>query len=571
MSRLLKSQDSLMKCLGFVLLLGFISLGAIGGCNNGNGNDNDNLNGDLNGDRTITFINNCSETIWVGSQNLDISNTGWELIGSSEGCTSNADCQKGLTTTATCNNGNCQQVISVPATCISCRVWARTGCDFKSDGLCNNTESQFNCCATGGCTVSGGGWGLQCASGAQAPNTVVEFTLQQPPMNDFYDVSLIGGMNVPAEIKPAGSTAAPPTNFDQDYWCGNPGGVGQKTADLDCTDSTWSLLSDSENKCNNYPELRVVNPTLVMSSSDCMTTAQFTSIAGVGNVCTCSDSNDGNCNNGDICGVGNNQIVGEQVCGKFAGCTTPDALCGLYLPMTNHPNLGDELVSCDTILSGTPSCNTDSDCPQLVGIIFADQSTCESNCPTGTECVQTSEDPKFGCQMKCENNLCQSGACSSDSDCLTLSNGMATGTFMLCDTSSGMCASTIASLYSTSGINGQSCYTPSDSFNNKKFNAATTFCAGCPTDCANPPCTPWPIPSGMNCTTTADGAGSSCGTAPCTNPDWEQGAQPITSAFKQACPAAYSFPFDDPTSTFQCTGSTNTIGYDITFCPADGG
>jgi len=565
-----------MKCLGFVLLFGFISLGVIGGCNNGN------LNGDLgltSGDRNITFINNCSETIWVGSQNLDTSSTGWELIGSSEGCTSDADCQKGLTTTATCNNGNCQQVVSVPATCISCRAWARTGCDFKSDGLCNNTGSKFNCCATGGCTVSGGGWGLQCASGAQAPNTVVEFTLQQPPNNDFYDVSLIGGMNVPAEIKPAGSTAALPTKFDKDYWCGNPGGVGQNTHDLDCTDSTWSLLSDSENKCNDYPELRVVNPTLVTSSSDCMSTAQFTSIAGVGNVCTCSDSNDGNCNNGDICGVGNNQIVGEQVCGKFAGCTTPDALCGLYLPMTNHPNLGDELVSCDTILSGTPSCNTDSDCPQLVGIIFADQSTCESNCPTGTECIKTSGDRKFGCQMKCDNNLCQSGACSSDSDCLKLSNGMATGTFMLCDTSSGMCASTIASLYSTSGINGQSCYTAFDSFKNKKFNAATTFCGGCPTDCKSPPCTPWPIPSGKNCTTTAEGAGSSCagGTKkqqqPCTNRDWEQHAQPISSAFKQACPAAYSFPFDDPTSTFQCTdtGSTNTLGYDITFCPTDGG
>ena len=34
MSRLIKSRDYLMKCLGFVLLFGFISLGAIGGCNN---------------------------------------------------------------------------------------------------------------------------------------------------------------------------------------------------------------------------------------------------------------------------------------------------------------------------------------------------------------------------------------------------------------------------------------------------------------------------------------------------------------------------------------------------------
>jgi len=31
---LLKPRGYLMKCLGFVLLLGFISLGAIGGCHN---------------------------------------------------------------------------------------------------------------------------------------------------------------------------------------------------------------------------------------------------------------------------------------------------------------------------------------------------------------------------------------------------------------------------------------------------------------------------------------------------------------------------------------------------------
>ena len=34
MSRLIKSRDYLIKSLGFVLLFGFISLGAIGGCNN---------------------------------------------------------------------------------------------------------------------------------------------------------------------------------------------------------------------------------------------------------------------------------------------------------------------------------------------------------------------------------------------------------------------------------------------------------------------------------------------------------------------------------------------------------
>jgi len=40
MSRLLMSRDYLMKCLGFVLLFGFISLGAIGGCSNNSGEQN---------------------------------------------------------------------------------------------------------------------------------------------------------------------------------------------------------------------------------------------------------------------------------------------------------------------------------------------------------------------------------------------------------------------------------------------------------------------------------------------------------------------------------------------------
>lgn len=38
--------------------------------------------------------------------------------------------------------------------------------------------------------------------------------------------------------------------------------------------------------------------------------------------------------------------------------------------------------------------------------------------------------------------------------------------------------------------------------------------------------------------------------------------------FKDACPTAYSFPYDDPTSTFTCRGTgEQNVGYDITFCP----
>lgn len=44
MNRVIKSQHYLMKCLGFIMLFGFISLGAIGGCNNNNGNNGNNGN-----------------------------------------------------------------------------------------------------------------------------------------------------------------------------------------------------------------------------------------------------------------------------------------------------------------------------------------------------------------------------------------------------------------------------------------------------------------------------------------------------------------------------------------------
>lgn len=37
-----------------------------------------------------------------------------------------------------------------------------------------------------------------------------------------------------------------------------------------------------------------------------------------------------------------------------------------------------------------------------------------------------------------------------------------------------------------------------------------------------------------------------------------------SKAFKAACPQAYSYAFDDPTSTFTCKGAN----YDITFCPS---
>jgi hypothetical protein len=104
-----------------------------------------------------------------------------------------------------------------------------------------------------------------------------------------------------------------------------------------------------------------------------------------------------------------------------------------------------------------------------------------------------------------------------------------------------------ANLYGCNGANAGSCYST---------NADST-CCGCPD---------WviggqtlDIPAGFACHGT--------------NASWTLVAEPWAAFLKNACPTAYSFPFDDATSTFTCatpgtSGSTpNGAGYAITFCP----
>nr|BAJ96714.1 predicted protein [Hordeum vulgare subsp. vulgare] len=119
---------------------------------------------------TFTVINKCQYTVWAaavpagGGQKLDAGQT-WS--------------------------------INVPAGTTSGRVWARTGCSF--DGAGNGR------CQTGDC-----GGKLRCTQYGQAPNTLAEFGLNKYMGQDFFDISLIDGYNVPMSFVPApGSTGCP--------------------------------------------------------------------------------------------------------------------------------------------------------------------------------------------------------------------------------------------------------------------------------------------------------------------------------------------------------------------------
>lgn len=41
---------------------------------------------------------------------------------------------------------------------------------------------------------------------------------------------------------------------------------------------------------------------------------------------------------------------------------------------------------------------------------------------------------------------------------------------------------------------------------------------------------------------------------------------PFSLAFKAACPDAYSYAYDDQTSTFTCTSAKAPQGYEVLFC-----
>ncbi|XP_028768023.1 thaumatin-like protein 1 isoform X1 [Neltuma alba] len=122
---------------------------------------------------TFTFVNRCHHTVWpgilanAGSGSLDT--TGFELP---------KDTSRSF----------------LAPTGWSGRFWGRTGCNFDGSGKC----------VTGDC----GSGQLECnGAGASPPVTLAEFTLSSSTGGqDFYDVSLVDGYNVPMIVEGTGGS-----------------------------------------------------------------------------------------------------------------------------------------------------------------------------------------------------------------------------------------------------------------------------------------------------------------------------------------------------------------------------
>ncbi|CAN8230763.1 unnamed protein product [Cochlearia groenlandica] len=131
---------------------------------------------------TITIVNRCSFTVWPGilanSGSGDIGTTGFELL-----------------------SGGSRSFQAPPSW--SGRFWARTGCNF-------DPSTNQGTCLTGDC----GSNQVECnGAGAKPPATLAEFTIGSGPddptrKQDFYDVSLVDGYNVPMVVEPSGDTGS---------------------------------------------------------------------------------------------------------------------------------------------------------------------------------------------------------------------------------------------------------------------------------------------------------------------------------------------------------------------------
>ncbi|XP_023550470.1 thaumatin-like protein [Cucurbita pepo subsp. pepo] len=116
--------------------------------------------------RVFTVINNCKETIWPAITPGDgFNGGGFEL-------------KRG------------QSIVFKAPVGWSGRIWGRTGCNFDRNG---NGQ-----CQTGACGTS-----LKCKASGKTPASLAEFTLQA---QDFYDVSLVDGFNLPVVITPINGT-----------------------------------------------------------------------------------------------------------------------------------------------------------------------------------------------------------------------------------------------------------------------------------------------------------------------------------------------------------------------------
>jgi len=474
-------------------------------------------------------------------------------------CTTNSDCQSYW-----CNAGFCSSAVAWGG-----NLWPRTGCSGSGGNLICETG---DCKGKADCDYNSG----------QPPDALAEFTLQQTPAQDFYDVSQVNGVNVGVKIAPVtGTFQAQPPVFE----CvpGTKCGTGTCTANGNCPCSTNSDCPYVTQSCP------ASGPTkgFCTASNQCGfctsdTSCTDFSMGGGQGYCSCSPKDPcpspftcvaGRCSGQPYeCGMPGNAgtqsvtlkwpNVATELCRWNAKATCPSELQDLV------PLRPSKSCQRDTDCLGVGGICSDNVCQKFVGCYSPNKACGASTPPPGLETLGCNDDAPFLCSTRAqcpvgidgkETMTCNSGRCecSINSDCPA--NFQCNNAAHTCEPSSSAPTGwdTWSSLYGCVGTSfyGRSGYTPG-------------------------------LTPGMVCGCPAWSDTSSNGTATCKahNFNWESAragntgpdtgskytTQGYAAIFKASCPTAYAYAFDDKTSTYNCAGAPKTPGpsYDITFCPA---
>ena len=174
------------------------------------------------------------------------------------------------------------------------RLFARKGCDANGQN-----------CQSANCTTNTQNGNCLVGTGGNPPATSAEFTFQNRALSatntDFYDVTMIDGVNMAVSIQPDPNTAVLDPNLP--YQCTSPGATQQTGFLKPCN---WKINVPSANiTLFRQSSLPVgVAPTLCSSDSDC--------------------------SNGQVCGLALNAKVGQKfanACGPLQGYWSASQIC----------------------------------------------------------------------------------------------------------------------------------------------------------------------------------------------------------------------------------------------------
>ena len=287
--------------------------------------------------RTIQAVNMSTQDVWLGmaggtlkcSKDSDCDSNKCDKTAKVCACSKSASCGKYMSCGSNPKycywntpKGSGSRLKKLGGTAILCipnskkyvqwsgNLFARTGCDGNGRN-----------CATGNCSNKAN---KPCKTGVGGtpPATLAEFTLNNKKISDkardFYDISIINGVNIAMEMAPVSGTYDTSYNASA-YFCGVPGSRSkQSNSSGNLSACSWKITPPGQKI-----ELLHVKP-VSYTGKTCPGRTQPNSLG----YCPCSKSTD--CGD-NVCGTAQNasSAILTAVCGTKAGWWTADQICGI--------------------------------------------------------------------------------------------------------------------------------------------------------------------------------------------------------------------------------------------------